>query len=184
MSNSKEESDSVTVEQEQAAQSEAENIPPTAPDETTADPLTALQAEVQRNLDGWQRALADFQNYKRRVAREQDELRTKVALDTLADLLPIVDDFERALASLPAELQGNPWADGIALIAAKLQKLLADYEVTAIDPVGETFDPNRHQALSTAESDQYASGQVMQTLQKGYQCGDILLRPALVIVAH
>ena len=147
------------------------------------DPLETLKAEADKNLDGWQRTLAEFQNYKRRVTREQQELRKRAALGTLGDLLPIIDDFERALANIPEELEGNAWVDGVALIETKFYKLLEEYDVEVLDPVGEEFDPNHHQAIGTAESDQYQSGQVIETLQKGYLSGKTLLRPALVTVA-
>ena len=147
------------------------------------DPLEILKAEADKNLDGWQRTLAEFQNYKRRVTREQQELRKRVALGTLGDLLPIIDDFERALANIPGDLEGNAWVDGVALIETKFHKLLEEYDVEVLDPVGEEFDPNHHQAIGTAENDQYQSGQVIETLQKGYLSGKTLLRPALVTVA-
>lgn len=148
-----------------------------------SDPAAALKTEADKNLDGWQRTLAEFQNYKRRVTREQSELRKKVSLETLGEMLPILDDFERALANIPKELRDNAWVGGVMMIQAKFKKLLDDYNVTLIDPVGEEFDPNRHQAIGTGESDTYKSGQVIETLQKGYQSGDTLIRPALVYVA-
>lgn len=154
-----------------------------ADDAVDVDPVDALKAEADKNLEGWQRTLAEFQNYKRRVTREQQALRKRVSLDTLADLLPIIDDFERALANIPEDLQGNAWVDGVALIETKFHKLLDDYDVEILDPVGEEFDPNHHQAIGTVESDAYESGQVVETLQKGYLSDKTLLRPALVTVA-
>lgn len=154
-----------------------------AEDDVDVDPVDALKAEADKNLEGWQRTLAEFQNYKRRVTREQQALRKRVSLDTLADLLPIIDDFERALANIPEDLEGNAWVDGVALIETKFHKLLDDYDVEILDPVGEEFDPNHHQAIGTVESDQYESGQVVETLQKGYLSDKTLLRPALVTVA-
>ena len=147
------------------------------------DPLTAAKAEAEKNLDGWQRTLAEFQNYKRRVEREQMALWSKASLDTVSDLLPIFDDFERALANIPEDLQNNTWVSGVALIQTKFSKLLEDYDVEVIDPTGEEFDPNCHQAIGTSESDAVESGHVIQTLQKGYQSGKTLIRPALVMVA-
>ena len=149
-----------------------------------ADELEVLRVEATKNLEGWQRTLAEFQNYKRRVEREQKDIRQKVALDILADLLPILDDFERAMNNLPDELHGNPWINGVRLMPAKFNKLLDNYEVTAIDPKGEEFDPTLHQAIGMDDSDEYESGHVIDTLQKGYICGDIVLRPALVRVAN
>lgn len=163
------------------------------PDETTAaasEPnelaaqLDALKREAQTNLDGWQRARADFTNYKKRVERELGESREKAVLDTLVKLLPIIDDFERAVQNIPEDLKQNPWVSGTALIFKKFEKLLDEYHVTIIDPVGHPFDPHRHEAVGMDDSvDGIASGHVTVTLQKGYLCGERILRPALVRVA-
>lgn len=146
--------------------------------------LEVVKAEARKNLEGWQRTLAEFQNYKRRVEREQRDAKTKVALDTLIKILPIIDDFERAMASVPEEHADTPWVNGVNLINGKFKRLLEDYDVTIVDPLGEPFDPNLHQAISMDDSDEYESGHVIETLQKGYQSGDILLRPAIVRVAN
>lgn len=143
----------------------------------------AAVSEAEKNLQGWQRTLAEFQNYKRRVERESKEIRQKTALDTLVKMLPIIDDFERALASLPDDMKDNPWINGVTLIQSKFQKLLEEYEVSIIDPVGELFDPNQHEAVGRDDDTDVESGHVSATLQKGYQCGERVLRPALVRVA-
>lgn len=140
-------------------------------------------SEAEKNLQGWQRTLAEFQNYKRRVERESKEIRQKTALDTLVKMLPIIDDFERALASLPDDMKDNPWINGVTLIQSKFQKLLEEHEVSIIDPVGELFDPNQHEAVGRDDDTDVESGHVSATLQKGYQCGERVLRPALVRVA-
>ncbi len=142
------------------------------------------QNEAQKNKEGWQRTLAEFQNYKRRMEREQKDISQRIALETLAKILPIMDDFERALGSTPSELEGNPWMNGVSLIQGKFRKLLEEHNVTTLDPVGEVFNPNHHQAISMADSDEHKSGHVIETLQKGYISGETLLRPALVRVAN
>lgn len=146
--------------------------------------LESLKTESEKNLAGWQRTLAEFQNYKKRVEREQKELRQRVELDTITRMLAIIDDFERATENVPESFKDDPWLNGITLIQGKFKKLLDDYDVTEIDPVGEEFDPNNHQAISMADSDEYESGHVIETLQKGYRSADILLRPAMVRVAN
>ena len=146
--------------------------------------LDMLRAESQKNLDGWQRTLAEFQNYKRRVEREQASLRQQAALDALSQVLPIVDDFDRAMANLPEDLQTHAWINGISMMPGKFQKLLDDHDIEVVDPTGEVFDPMRHQAIGAEDSDEYESGHVIETLQKGYASGDIILRPALVRVAN
>ncbi len=156
----------------------------TAPDIAENDMLAELRADSQRNLEGWQRTMAEFQNYRRRTEREQQELRQKAALDTLIRILPIIDDFERALDNTPDDLQEHPWLAGVTLIMGKFKRLLEEHEVEVIDPVGEPFDPNLHQAVSMDDSDEVESGHVIETLQKGYKSDNTLLRAAIVRVAN
>ena len=155
-----------------------------APDTAENDPLAELRTDAQRNLEGWQRTMAEFQNYRRRTEREQQELRQRAALDTLTRILPIIDDFERALDNTPDDLQEHPWLAGVALIMGKFKRLLEEHEVETIDPVGEPFDPNLHQAVSMDDSDEVESGHVIETLQKGYKSDNTLLRAAIVRVAN
>ena len=148
--------------------------------ETTNTYLDELEAEIERNKQGWQRSVAEFQNYKRRVEREQHNAK----LEVLGKLLPIIDDFERAMENLPDDLQDHPWLGGVNLIQGKFKRLLEEYEVAVINPAGEPFDPNLHQAIAMEDSDEVESGHVIDTLQKGYISGDYLLRPAIVRVAN
>lgn len=143
-----------------------------------------LRAEAAQHKDALQRTMADFQNYKRRTEREKSLLSHKSALDTITKMLPIIDDFERAMANVPEDLEGNPWMNGVTLIQGKFKKLLEEHAVEVLDPQGEAFDPNIHQAISMDDSEDVPSGHVIETLQKGYQSGDILLRPAMVRVAN
>jgi molecular chaperone GrpE len=146
--------------------------------------LTKAQAEAQINLTGWQRERADFANYKRRIEKELKESRDRGALDAITRMLPVVDDFERALQNIPADLKDHPWVSGTALILKKFDKVLDEFAVEIIDPVGQPFDPHRHEAIGTdASTAEIASGHVTVTLQKGYASGDRVLRPALVRVA-
>jgi molecular chaperone GrpE len=181
-----------TVEQEATMQDATHTV-----DETTTatvneqtqasgnpDLITELEAEVEKNKQGWQRTLAEFQNYKRRTEREQTQLHQKIKSDVLAQVLPIIDDFERAMANLPDTLKDEPWLDGIRLIQDKFVKHLAENNVTTIDPTGDAFDPTLHQAIARDDSDTVESGHVIETLQKGYIVGETLLRPALVRVAN
>lgn len=145
--------------------------------------IDTLQQEAQHNLDGWQRERAEFTNYKRRTATELSESRQKGALDAITKFLPIIDDFERSLENMPESLVDDPWANGTALILKNMQKVLDQYNVEVIDPVGEEFDPNQHEAVIMEDSDEYDSGIVTATLQKGYRKDNHILRPALVRVA-
>jgi len=145
--------------------------------------LEAARQEAKANLEGWQRARAEFMNYKKRVERELSQAHERAALDTLGDVLPIADDFDRALENIPEDLADHPWVKGTALILKKFDKLMEKHAVEVIDPVGEPFDPRLHEAVGMGPSDEYDSGIVMETLQKGYISGETVLRPALVRVA-
>lgn len=146
--------------------------------------MATFKAEAERNLEGWQRERAEFQNYKRRVERDQKDIQRRSELDTIIKVLPIVDDFERALANIPSDLLDNGWVHGTALILNKFKKLFEEYEITMINPANEPFDPYLHQAIMREDSSEVESGHIIETLQKGYKSGDTILRPALVKVAN
>ena len=154
------------------------------------DPLTVLQAELDaakaqadEYLDQWRRTAAQFSNYKKRIDKEQSEF-TKLANATLiARLLPIIDDFERAFETLPPNLGGITWVEGLALIQRKLQILLEQEGVTVIETDEQMFDPILHQAVTHEESEEHEEGQIIGEVQKGYKMGDKVLRPSLVRVA-
>lgn len=146
--------------------------------------LIEAQKEAKTNEEGWQRARADFANYKKRNERERRELFQRGTLDALNALLPIIDDFDRAFESVPEAIGDDPWIGGVSMIQRKFATLLEQYEVEAIDPTGGPFDPNLQQAIGAEDSDEVESGHVISTLQKGYRAGEQVLRLALVKVAN
>jgi molecular chaperone GrpE len=152
------------------------------PDAITDTSLAEAKAEAQRNLEGWQRERADFANYKRRKEAEQKEIAYYSRSDVFKTLLPAIDDLERALQNTPAELKGTGWLNGLELVHKKFIKLLEESGVTVLDPVGQPFNPNHHEALGDDAESEHPSGYVSVTLQKGYLNGDKVLRPALVRV--
>jgi molecular chaperone GrpE len=145
--------------------------------------IAELEEEAGTNLQGWQRSRAEFTNYKRRTDKQLAESRKMGALDALGKVLPVIDDFERALANVPDDWAEHDWMKGTSLILKNMQKVLDEYDIEAIDPVGEDFDPNFHEAVGMDDSSEYESGVVTTTLQKGYRSGDRVVRPALVRVA-
>lgn len=182
--------ENVDQEAQQAAEAGAENGAPTAQSAAPAGDVAALQAqltEAQQKageyLEGWQRARAEFANYKKRVERELGESHQMSMGTAFKSLLPIIDDFDRALTSVPEEIKDNPWVSGVSMVQRKLYKMLEDNGVVAFDPVGEMFDPTRHEAIGTDPDTDAPSGQVTVTMQRGYLIGDRVLRPALVRVA-
>jgi molecular chaperone GrpE len=142
--------------------------------------LTETQAQVAEYKDGWQRALADFQNYKRRTDAERADTYQNAVGNIIKRYLPVLDDMERAMAARPADL---PWSDGIELIYRKLQTILENEGLKRIEAEGQPFDPNFHEAISQEPADGVESGHVIGVVQNGYMLGERVIRPALVRVA-
>jgi molecular chaperone GrpE len=141
--------------------------------------LAKAQEEAIKFRDNWHRAEADFQNYKRRTEQERDESRKFANVSVIINLLPVLDDFERAFGSLDSRLAGLSWFDGIYLIYRKLQQLLENSGVTPIQTEGQAFDPRFHEAVAHAEGEE---GKVISEVQRGYKLHDRVLRPAMVVV--
>ncbi len=145
--------------------------------------LGEAKAQAAEYLDGWQRARAEFANYKKRNEQERQEL-FKLANSTLITrLLPIFDDFERAFQTLPRNLLSLTWIDGVALIYRRLQAILDGEGLTPMETEGQSFDPLVHEAVTYEESAEHQEGQIIGEVQRGYKLGDRVLRPALVRVA-
>jgi molecular chaperone GrpE len=159
---------------------QAAEPPSTEKPESELERLTRLTEEY---LDGWQRARAEFSNYKKRVERDQGDTYRRAAGDILTRYLPIVDDLERALKDRPTEGETAGWAEGIDLIYRKLRAILEAEGVQTIDALGQPFDPSLHEAISHEDSQEHPTGYVIEVLQQGYRMGDQVLRPALVRVA-
>ncbi len=158
-----------------------------APAQAEASELTSRLAELEKQVndfrEGWMRERADFANYKKRAEQQLRDSAHNAAVEALLALLPIIDDFDRAFSSVPAELQDNPWVSGVSGIQRKFQKLIDEQGITVIDPTGQPFDPTQHEAVGMEASDDIESGHVTTTLQKGYARGERVLRPAMVKVA-
>lgn len=162
------------------------SAPDAAPDTSSAleelqKQLTAVQAQAAEYKDGWQRSVADFQNYKRRMDAESAGTYNNAVGNIVKRYLPILDDLERALAHRPADL---PWANGIELIYRKLQTILENEGVKRIEAEGQPFDPNFHEAIGQEPADGVESGTVIGVVQQGYMIGERVIRPALVRVAQ
>ncbi|MBI4263279.1 MAG: nucleotide exchange factor GrpE [Acidobacteria bacterium] len=148
-----------------------------------ADPLAALQRERDALQDRLLRTAAEFDNYRKRVERDRREQAESAQADALQDLLPIMDDLERALQA-PAGDAGEAYRKGVELIYRQMEELLRKGGVKAMDVVGADFDPRYHQAVVHEVSTEHREGEVMAELRRGYLLGDRLLRPALVKVAR
>lgn len=148
----------------------------------TADELAAARRERDDYYDRLLRKTAEFENYRKRVDRERRESAQYAAGDLLEALLPIVDDFERAL-KVEAGPEAAAYRQGVELIYKHLQDLLARRGVTTVETVGQQFDPHVHQAITYESSPGHAEGVVIEEVRRGYKHGDRLLRPAMVKVA-
>jgi len=135
-------------------------------------------------LDGWQRSIAEFANYKKRIERDREQTQQSISGAIVKRYLEVVDDLERALKTRPNDGEGASWADGVELIYRKLLILLDSQDVKPMDALGQPFDPNKHEAIGQIESTAYPSGHIAEVVQNGYLIGDRVLRPALVRIVN
>lgn len=145
--------------------------------------LRAEQQKAEEYLDLLRRTQADFINYRRRVTQEQAELRTAAQISLFKQLLPILDDFERAVDVTPENLAQDPWVQGLLLIARRLTALLDQLGVSQIGEPGEKFDPRLHEALTMEVRAGVPEGTILQVVRSGYALGERTIRPAQVVVA-
>jgi molecular chaperone GrpE len=145
------------------------------------DQAAKLQAELDRVRDVYLRKLAEFDNFRKRVERERDEIRQLAVEDFIRELLPVLDNFERALQH--ANNGGDAFHQGVEMIAKQLWETLVRRGVTAIDPAGEPFDPGFHEAVQGVENSDLAPGTVAFVMLKGYRAGERVIRPAMVGVS-
>ncbi len=146
--------------------------------------IAEAESKAQEYLDGWQRARAEFANYKKRVERDQASVRQMAAANIYKNYLEVIDDIERALKDRPEDGEGATWASGIELIYRKLLSNLEVDGITVMVTQDQFFDPNIHEAISSEDTEDFESGQIVEVLKNGYLVGDKVLRPALVRVAQ
>ena len=165
---------------------EAPDVAPAAVDpvKELEEKLAAAEKKAQENWDRYLRSAADTENLRKRQKRELEDAKFETKNKVLKEMLPVVDNLERAIehAVAGAGDTPNPIVEGVQLVLRQFTTAFERLDVTAIDAMGQPFDPNLHEAISQQESDQPA-GTVIQVLQRGYRAGDRLLRPALVVVA-
>lgn len=147
--------------------------------EALKEALEEEQKKAEKCLLNWQKAEADFSNYRKRVEQEKAELTGFANAKLLTVLLPVLDDLERAFANVPPELAQLPWVDGVRLVHQKLRSVLKSQGVIEIEAAGKPFDPNLHEAVMQQPGEE---GTVMEEVQKGYMMKDRLLRAAKVVV--
>lgn len=145
--------------------------------------LAEANRRAEQEHEAYLRALADFANYKRRAEQEREGLRLAANESLLLRLLPIVDNFERALQSAQTTREYDKLVGGVSAILRQMQDFLQKEGVNPIEAVGQPFDPNYHNAVMRHETTEYPENTVVEELQKGYAVGDRVLRPSMVKVA-
>jgi len=162
-----------------------QTTPPPAAAFAPENELTRLKKELEEMTAVAKRAMADLQNFKRRAGEEAAELQIFANMNLLSAIFPALDNFTRAFASIPEDLQGNDWVKGIEAIEATLLKALKDTGLEMIDEVGIPVDPEKHEVLMEVDAPtatQDSAGKVVQILEKGYSFRGRTLRPAKVSV--
>ena len=140
--------------------------------------------QIAELTDKVKRQLAEFENFRNRTEKEKSQMYMVGARDVIEKLLPVVDNFERGLATVPEESKEDPFVDGMNRIYKQLMTELENIGVKPIEAVGQEFDPNLHNAVMQVESDEYESGVIAQELQKGYTYHDMVVRHSMVGVVQ
>ncbi|MFH1560345.1 MAG: nucleotide exchange factor GrpE [Chloroflexota bacterium] len=158
-----------------------------APDETTEAEQLAQMEEARREVEQFrnllQRVQADSVNYKRRVEEEREELQKRANANLVIRLLPVLDDFERALQHIPKDDAFSPWLAGVELVYRNLRGVLESFGVTQIEALHKTFDPQEHESVFYEISEDHEEGKVMSVVREGYKLHGWVLRPTQVTVS-
>lgn len=150
---------------------------------TLEERLAAAEAKAAENLEGWQRARAEFANARKRFEKLQSDAWTNAAVEIASHLLPVLDDFDLAMANVPEEIAQSEWYGGLRLVPRKLEAILERINIERIPAVGAQFDPHLHNAIMREPSDDFETDTVLRQFQAGYRIGDRVIRPAVVVVA-
>jgi len=181
---SKENRDEVKAADDPVTENSSANAPSTeATVENLRQALAAKELEAKNNYDRFLRQVADLDNFKKRSAREREDISRYANEALIKDLLSVVDNLERAVAHAAGGGNGKPLVEGIEMVLKGLLDVLTKHGVTQISAVGEPFDPSKHEAMAQVESPDHEPNCVVEEVHKGYALRDRLLRPALVSVA-
>jgi len=146
---------------------------------TTAEALKAAEEKAGDYLSRWQRAQADYINYKRRVEQERSDFARQAGAEIILSILPALDDLGRAIEAVPEDIKGHSWVDGIRHIDRKLHAALRSHGLERIESVGKNFDPNVHESAALAHGEEDV---VVNEIKAGYKLFDRVIRPCTVIV--
>lgn len=165
--------DGEQAEAAQAADAESEEV----------DELAKAQQEAADARDSYLRLKAEWDNFRKRTAAERESEKVRASEKLVKDLIPVIDDLERAIEHAKQTGEGGSLTEGVEAITTKFLQILAKSKVEQIEAVGEPFDPNKHQAVGTQPDDSVPEETVLTVYQKGYQMGDRVLRPAMVVTS-
>ena len=157
----------------------AATTPATPGDGDVSVELAAEREKAETYYKNWQRSAADFINYKRRIEQDRSESARLANAAMVINILPVFDDFDRAVGTVDANLAGLNWVQGVIAIHRKFGQLLEAMGAKQIDAVGQQFDPALHEAIGQQPGEE---GKVLHVVQKGYLLGDRVIRPAMVLV--
>lgn len=168
---------------EAATTDSVEETEEVAAEPTLEEKLAAAEAKAKENLDGWQRARAEFANARKRFDKQRLDSRMNALVEMAGKLLPVIDDFDLAFQNVPDEIASNDWYGGLELIPRKLNTILEGIGIERIEAVGQEFNPNWHNAIMQEESADHPSDTVIKEFQAGYKIGERVVRPSVVVVA-
>ncbi len=178
------ESDAATADTAGRSSEDTAEETPQSETEALKQQLEAAVQESEANMDKFLRASAELENYKKRIAREMDDLRKYANQSLVKELLPVLDNLELAIKSARENENGDSHlVDGVELIRKEILKIFDKFKIEQIDALGKAFDPRFHEAVMREESSKYSENTVTNELQKGYMMHDRLIRPSMVVVA-
>ena len=176
------ENENIENENLESEELEKETEDTSAPEESLEDKLAAAEAKAKENFDKYLRQVAEFDNYRRRTTAEKASMYSNGVRDTVEKLLPVIDNFERAVDS--ASDKDDALYKGVEMILKQLREMLASAGVEEIAAEGEPFDPNCHNAVMHIQDEKCDTNVVVEVFQKGYKMGDKVIRPSMVKVAN
>jgi len=171
-----------TPTEEMTTEAEAQTVEESENPSESAE-LQAAKTLAEENYQRYLRTQADFDNFRRRTLKEKEDLAKYASEKLLGQLVPVLDNFERALAANTAEGELDSFAKGVDMIYRQFKQVLEQEGVAAMNAVGQPFNPEFHQAVMQVETDEYEEGYVVEEMQKGYMLKDRVLRPAMVKVS-
>ncbi len=154
-----------------------------AADAEPVDELAQAKQEAADARDSYLRLKAEWDNFRKRTAAEREQEKVRASEKLVKDLIPVIDDLERAIDHAKQSGEGGSLTEGVEAVLAKWLQIFEKHKVTQIEAVGEQFDPNKHQAVGTQPDDSVPEETVLNVYQKGYQMGERVLRPAMVVTS-